>query len=105
MNYQQAKIRAKALKALAHPMRILIVDALRNGDLCVNELTSLGTINQSNVSRHLFTLKKAGIVSDRRVRNRMIYRLEATAALDTFEPAAEVARLDVKRRAEKVKKL
>ena len=105
MNYQQAKIRAKALKALAHPMRILIVDALRDGDLCVNEITALGSINQSNVSRHLFTLNKAGIVSDRRVKNRVIYKLEAPAALATLDPAADVARVDMKRRAEKAKQL
>jgi len=105
MNYQQAKIRATALKALAHPMRILIVDALRSGDRCVSEITALGSINQSNVSRHLATLKKAGIVSDRRIKNRVIYRLEAPSVLDTLEPAAEVARLDVKRRTEKIKKL
>jgi DNA-binding transcriptional ArsR family regulator len=65
----------------------------------------LGHISQSNVSRHLVTPKKEGIVSDRRIRNRVIYRLEALSVLDTLEPAAEVARLDVKRRTEKVKKL
>ena len=105
MNYQQAKIRAKAFKALAHPMRIVIVDALRDGDLCVNEITALGSINQSNVSRHLFTLKKEGIVSDRRIKNRVMYRLETPEILKTLEPAAEVARIDIKRRAEKVEKL
>jgi len=105
MNYQQAKIRAKALKALAHPMRILIVDALRDGDLCVKEITALGSINQSNVSRHLFTLKKAGIVSDRRIQNRVIYKLETPAILKTLDPAAAVARVDIKRRTEKAKKL
>ncbi len=52
MNYQQAKERAKVLKALAHPMRILIIDALHKNDLCVSDLCALGTINQSNVSRY-----------------------------------------------------
>ena len=105
MNYQQAKIRAKALKAVAHPMRVLIVDALRDGEKCVSEITALGRINQSNVSRHLFTLKQAGIVSDRRINNRVMYKLEAPAILKTLAPAAEVAKVDITRRSEKAKKL
>jgi ArsR family transcriptional regulator, arsenate/arsenite/antimonite-responsive transcriptional repressor len=100
VNYQQAKIRANVLKALAHPMRVLIVDALRGGDRCVSEITALGTISQSNVSRHLATLNRAGIVSDRRIKNRVVYRLEAPAALDLLDPAAEIARRDIKRRTE-----
>ncbi len=105
MNYQQAKLRAKALKAVAHPMRILIVDALRSGEKCVKEITALGTINQSNVSRHLATLKQAGIVSDRRVRNRVIYKLETLEILDVLDPAAAVARSDLRRHTDKAKKL
>ncbi len=89
------------LKAVAHPMRILIVDALRNGERCVRDLVKLGTISQSNVSRHLFTLKKAGIVSDRRVKNRVIYKLETPEVLDLLAPAAEVARSEMKRSADK----
>lgn len=90
---------------MAHPMRILIVDSLRKGDRCVRDITSLGSINQSNVSRHLATLKQAGIVSDRRVKNNVIYRLEAPEALELLIPAAAVAKSDLKRHAEKVKSL
>jgi len=90
---------------MAHPMRILIVDALRKGDRCVCDLTALGSINQSNVSRHLATLKRAGIVSDRRVKNRMIYKLETPEVLEMFDPAAAVARSDLQRHIATVKKL
>ena len=105
MNYQQAKVRAKALKAVAHPMRIVIVDALKNGDRCVCDLLALGRIDQSNISRHLATLKRAGIVSDRRVKNRVFYKLETPQVLDLLNPAAAVARSDLKRHTEKVKSL
>ncbi|HKL22990.1 MAG TPA: metalloregulator ArsR/SmtB family transcription factor [Tichowtungia sp.] len=93
---------AKSLKAMAHPMRIVIVDALKDGDRCVRDLTSLGSINQSNVSRHLATLKRVGIVSDRRVKNQVIYKLEAPEVLDLLSPAASVARSELKRHADKV---
>jgi DNA-binding transcriptional ArsR family regulator len=103
MNYQQAKERAKILKALAHPMRILIVEALQKGDRCGSELCALGSISQSNVSRHLATLKRVGVVSDRRIRNRVFYRLETPSVLNVLEPAAQAVRTDIKRRTERTK--
>ena len=105
MNYQQAKVRARVLKAVAHPMRIVIVDALLKGDRCVCDFLALGSIDQSNVSRHLATLKRAGIVSDRRVKNRVIYRLETPEIAEVFGPAAAVARAELLRQTEKVKAL
>ena len=103
MNYQQAKERAKVLKALAHPMRILIVESLKKEDRCVRDLCTLGTISQSNVSRHLAMLKRVGIVSDRRIKKQVIYRLETPSVLEAFEPAAKAVRKDIRRRVERTK--
>lgn len=86
------------LKAVAHPMRILIVEALKDGDKCGKELCALGQINQSNVSRHLAFLKKAGVISDRREKTRMFYRLEAPSVIQMLDPAAEAVRVDRRRR-------
>ena len=105
MKYREAKERAKVLKAVAHPMRILIIDALKEGDKCGRELCALGHINQSNVSRHLSMLKKAGIVSDRRELTRVFYRLETPCVLNALEPAAEVVRIDRKRRQVRTKSI
>ena len=103
MNYQQAKERAKVLKALAHPMRILIIEALQEQDLCGRDLCALGTISQSNVSRHLAMLKRAGIISDRRVNKHMLYRLETPSVLETLEPTGKAVRQDIQRRTERTK--
>ncbi len=103
MNYQQAKERAKVLKALAHPMRILIVEALEKKDLCGRDLCALGTISQSNVSRHLAMLKRVGIISDRRINMRVMYRLETPSVLETLEPAAKAVRKDIQRRTKRTK--
>jgi ArsR family transcriptional regulator len=103
MNYQQAKERAKILKAVAHPMRILILEALGQKDRCGTDLCALGTISQSNVSRHLAMLKRVGIISDRRINNRMLYRLETPSVLETLEPAANAVRRDIQRRIERTK--
>lgn len=103
MNYRQAKIRADILKAMAHPVRILIVEALLKGDHCVSELNRLARINQSNVSRHLATLKKAGIVTDRRTGPMVLYHLQTPCILRAFDCAVEVVHTDRKRRDEYLK--
>ena len=94
MNYSQAKIRSEILKALAHPVRVLIVDALSRGDRCVCELNELADIDQSNISRHLASLKKAGIVTDRRVGMRVFYHLRTPCILNALRCALEVMKVD-----------
>lgn len=94
MNYAQASLRAGIMKALAHPVRILIVDALSGGERCVCELNRLADIDQSNISRHLSMLKRAGIVSDRRDGMKVFYKLQTPCILKAFECAVEVAKAD-----------
>lgn len=98
MNYSQAKIRSEILKALAHPARVLIVHALTGGDRCVCELNALIDIDQSNISRHLAVLKRAGIVADRRDGMRVFYHLKAPCILKALKCAVEVIRNDASNR-------
>ena len=67
--------RARVAKALAHPSRLLMLDALRSGQRCVCELTELVGADQSTVSKHLAVLKDVGIVDDRKDGTMTIYRL------------------------------
>jgi len=103
MEYRQAEVRAAILKALAHPARILIVDALSRSDRCVMELSENLPIVQSNVSRHLAVLKRAGIVRDYRRGARVFYRLETPCILRAFDCAVEVVKQDRKRRLAEMK--
>lgn len=63
---RQYEARARIAKALAHPSRLLILDALAEGERCVCELTPLVGADQSTVSKHLAVLRNAGIVEDRK---------------------------------------
>ena len=91
------------MKALAHPVRVMIVSSLTNGAQCVCELNKLANIDQSGLSRHLTILKKAGIVSDRRDGMKVFYHLETPCILKAFECAVDVVRADTKRRHEHLK--
>ena len=68
--------RAKVIKALAHPARLIIVDELaEHGERCVCELTELVGTDMSTVSRHLAQLKQAGILEDEKRGQMVYYRL------------------------------
>ena len=51
--------------ALADPMRLSLIEALRGQELSVNELVERVHIRQSGVSRHLGILARAGLVGVR----------------------------------------
>ena len=70
----QYEARARVAKALAHPSRLLILDAIADGEKCVCELTELVDADQSTVSKHLAILKQAGIIADRKDGSKTFYR-------------------------------
>ena len=63
---QRYEFRARVAKALAHPSRLLMLDALAAREMCVCELTELVGADQSTVSKHLAVLRQAGIVDVRK---------------------------------------
>lgn len=58
------KHKAQIIKAMAHPSRLMMIDALAEGEKCVCELQQLVGSDMSTVSKHLSVLREAGIVSD-----------------------------------------
>ncbi len=66
----------QVLKGLADPTRLRIVMLLTAGEMCVCDLTEVLELPQSTVSRHMATLKSAGVVADRRDGKWVHYRLE-----------------------------
>lgn len=75
---------AKIFKALGHPSRLLMADALiRSKELCVCDLQELVGADISTVSRHLSVMKDAGIVRDEKRGLNVYYSLQL-ACLETF---------------------
>jgi ArsR family transcriptional regulator len=85
VNTTQANARAQILKAVAHPTRVLILDALSRGDHCVNELRSLATVSQPTISHHLKKLKEAGIVTEMRQGTKVIHHLSCPCILEAID--------------------
>ena len=62
---------AQRFRVIGEPMRIRMLDELRDGPMTVNELTEALGATQQNVSKHLGVLAQAGIVGRERDGNRV----------------------------------
>ena len=72
---QAYRHQAKIFKALAHPARLRILNALREEGQYVCHLVALLGRSQPNVSQHLTVLRAVGLVLDEREGNNILYRL------------------------------
>jgi ArsR family transcriptional regulator len=76
--------RAQVLKAMGHPSRLLILEAVAGGEKCVGDLQNMVGSDFSTVSRHLSVLKNAGILEDRKQGSQVFYSLRVPCILDFF---------------------
>ena len=72
---QAYRVQARIFKALAHPVRLRILNALREEGQYVCHLVILLGRSQPNISQHLTILRTAGLVVDEREGNNTLYRL------------------------------
>ncbi|MBI4298508.1 MAG: winged helix-turn-helix transcriptional regulator [Chloroflexi bacterium] len=98
-------LHATICKTFANPLRLHIVDALKDGEITVSELaTSLG-VSRSNVSQHLGLMREKGMVESRRSGGYVFYRLSSPkilqacrlmreVLLEQLERAGELSRLE-----------
>jgi len=75
---------AEIAKAIAHPLRIAIVDFLKDGQQCVCDIAEFVGSERSNVSRHLALMVKAGVLEYRKEGLKVIYSLKCPCILDFF---------------------
>ena len=62
---------AQRFRVIGEPMRIRLLDALRDGPSTINELAEALGASQQNVSKHIGVLAQAGIVGRERDGNRV----------------------------------
>ena len=82
--------RARIIKALAHPARLLIVDELAKQTLCVCDIRERVGSDLSTVSKHLSVLRNAGIVEDEKRGSQVFYSLRCTCVTAFFTCAEKV---------------
>ena len=104
LSQDEARARARVLKALGHPLRLQVVDALHQQDLCLCDLHPQFKVRQPTLSRHLAVLKQAGILTERRAGSRIILHLATPCIVRAFDCAMEVAQADHARRTRALKR-
>ncbi len=92
--------RAKLFKALGHPMRLIILNLIKERPRHGQELATILSLNPATISHHLAALVQAGLLSTRKDQYYQVFSLEV-ASLD--KPLSEMAYLPVTQLMESVK--
>ncbi len=79
------RLSTQVLKALAHPARLRLLNALRSEEECVCHLTALLDRRQAYVSQQLMLLRQAGLIADRRDGLNVYYHIQDRRVLDVLD--------------------
>lgn len=86
------ELHASVCKGLADPKRLLIIDALREGERSVTEICDVAELPQSNISQHLAVLREKGLVVTRREGQRVYYAVASEKVTQALDLLLEVMR-------------
>ncbi len=87
---------AEIAKAIAHPLRIAVVNFLKDGEQCVCDIAEHIGSERSNVSRHLSVMANAGLLEYRKEGLKVIYKLKTPCILEFFSCVSRVLKQQVK---------
>lgn len=73
MAYTLQDFKAEFFKALAHPVRIKILEVLRDGEKSVTEIQALLKLDQSAVSQQLSILRSKNLLYSRKIGTTVLY--------------------------------
>lgn len=94
-----SQFKAEFFKALAHPLRIRILDELRKGEMSVNDLGSRLNVEQSNLSQQLAVLRNRNILASRKDGQSVYYSVRDPQLFDLLDVARKIFKshlIDVK---------
>src|SRR5512147_525841 len=87
---------AEILKAVAHPLRVAVVDFLRDGEKCVCEIAEHLGSERSNVSRHLTVMVHAGVLTCRKDGLKVFYALKTPCVAQFLSCVTQVLKHQAK---------
>jgi DNA-binding transcriptional ArsR family regulator len=87
---QAGRFKAEFFKALAHPLRIAILDRLRGGACTVNDLSATLGVEQSSVSQQLAVLRGRDIVSGRKEGLNVFYSVNDRVIFELLDVARRI---------------
>jgi len=85
-----SQFKAEFFKALSHPLRIKILDALRNGEATVGDLTARLAVEQSTLSQQLAILRNRDFIVARKSASNVFYSVRDPAIFRLLDVAREI---------------
>jgi DNA-binding transcriptional ArsR family regulator len=85
-----ANFKAEFFKALAHPLRISILDALRDRELTVNEISQRFKVEPANASQQLAVLRNKNIIIARKEGSNVFYSVSDPSIFKMLDAAKEI---------------
>ena len=79
------KFKAQIFQALAHPTRIAIVEALRDGELPAGTLMERLHLEQANLSQHLAVLRSKQVLVNRKAGNQVFYAVRDPVLIQVLD--------------------
>src|SRR3569832_736765 len=90
MRQRLSEFKADFFRALAHPLRISILDALRDGEITVNEISQRLDVEPANASQQLAVLRKRNIVVTRKECANVYYSVSDKTLFKLLDAAKEI---------------
>jgi ArsR family transcriptional regulator len=79
------RFKSEIFQALAHPTRIAMVEALRDGELSAGQLIDKLGIEQANASQHLAILRAKHVLVNRKSGNQVFYSIRDPALIEVLD--------------------
>ena len=76
MDDKTAEHVSEVLKAVAHPVRLQIIEVLKNREMCVGDIVRALESKQAITSQQLNMMRDKGVLSCRRDGAKVYYRIE-----------------------------
>ncbi len=83
-------------KAVAHPLRIAVIDFLKEGERCVCDIAEHVGSERSNISRHLAVMVHAGVLTCRKDGLKVFYNLKTPCVAEWLSCITRVVKQQAK---------
>jgi ArsR family transcriptional regulator len=84
------ELHAEMCKVFSNPIRLEILNLLRDKELSVSQLIERTKLSQANISQHLAIMKSKGIVTSRRDGKNVYYKITRPKIIKAFDIIREV---------------
>lgn len=84
------RLKADMFRLLGHPVRVRVLELLRDGELTVGELQAALELDSGGMSQHLTAMRRQGVLESRKVGVKVYYRVKDPRTFQLLAVAREI---------------